>query len=77
MTLDLQRPLPATAADLAEEEYLKPSAMVDSSDEVVVELAHSVDDALAREGVVLPRRAGAKPRRGAKEPSGRDMLALV
>ena len=56
VTLDLQRPLEATAADLAEVEYSKPSAMVDSTDEVVVELSHQIDPQLRKQGHRVPAK---------------------
>ena len=54
VTIDLQAPRRATSAELSNAEFRKPSAMVDSSDEVVVELAHRVDAQLAAQGHKLP-----------------------
>lgn len=48
--IDLQNPRRATAEDLAEPEYSAPSAMVDSTDEVVIELSHKVDNELTQQG---------------------------
>ena len=56
VSIDLRDPLPATAEEIAEPEYRKPSAMVDSSDEAVIELAHRVDAFLIEEGLTLPPR---------------------
>ena len=50
VSIDLQRPLRADEAELADKEYLTPSAMVDSSDEAVVALAHQVDAGLTNTG---------------------------
>ena len=50
VTIDLQRPLRATKEDLADPEYMAPSAMVDSSDEVIIELSHQPDAQLSQEG---------------------------
>lgn len=50
VTLDLQAPLLATAEDLANPEYMAPSAMVDSSDEVIISLSHQVDAELRAQG---------------------------
>ena len=44
----------ATAEELADPEYMNPSAMVDSSDDVVIELAHRVDGPLRKQGVAVP-----------------------
>ena len=44
----------ATAEELAGPEYMNPSAMVDSSDDVVIELAHRVDGPLRKQGVAVP-----------------------
>ena len=55
VTIDLQDPQKATAAELVDPEYRAPSAMVDSSDEVVIELSHQVDAALRKEGFRLPK----------------------
>jgi len=64
--IDLQAPLKATAEELAEKEYLSPSAMVDSSDEVVIALSHSGDETLRAEGIALPAQG---------EPVPAEMLA--
>jgi len=50
VSIDLQNPLLAPEADRAEKEYLAPSAMVDNSDEVVIELSHRVDVEMAAAG---------------------------
>ena len=50
VTVDLQAPQRATDVELADREYLSPSAMVDSSDEVIIELAHQGDADLRRMG---------------------------
>ena len=47
VTIDLQAPQPATADEIDEPEFRQPSAMVDSSDEVVVAMAYQVDAHLA------------------------------
>jgi len=52
--IDLQAPLAATASELSDNEFTSPSAMVDSSDEVVVALSHSGDETLRREGFAIP-----------------------
>lgn len=54
MSVDLRAPLPATPDDLQNEEYTSPSAMVDSSDEVVIALAHQIDASLEASGVKFP-----------------------
>jgi len=56
VTIDLQNPRRATSAELADPEYLAPSAMVDSSDEVVVELSHRVDEQMRRQGHDLSQK---------------------
>ena len=65
VTIDLQAPVAATAEELADKEYRLPSAMVDNSDEVIIDLAHRVDPQLAKLGIKPPPRvkAGAKPPR--------------
>ena len=40
MTIDLQNPKRASEEDRNDKEYTQPSAMVDSSDEVVIALSH-------------------------------------
>ena len=50
VTLDLQAPARASKEDQNDPEYLQPSAMVDSSDEVVIELSHQVDAELIKQG---------------------------
>jgi len=50
VTIDLQAPRLATDADLGDPEYLAPSAMVDSSDEVIISLSHQPDAQLIVEG---------------------------
>ena len=62
--------------DLAEEEYLKPSAMVDNSDEVVIDLAHKVDADMRRAGHRLPRRVKGGAPEGQKLPPA-TQLELV
>ena len=42
VVIDLQAPQEATEAEIADKEYMAPSAMVDNSDEVVIELSHKV-----------------------------------
>ena len=54
--VDLQDPLKATPEELADEDYRKPSAMVDNSDTAVINLAHAVDARLRAAGVPIPRR---------------------
>jgi len=54
VTVDLLNPRRATSAELADPEYRSPSAMVDSSDEVVVQLSHAVDPQLRKQGHKLP-----------------------
>lgn len=60
VSIDLLDPVKATAAELANKEYMAPSAMVDNADEVIVELAHSIDAQLApmakEGGYTLPGR---------------------
>jgi len=55
VTVDLQAPRRATSTELADPEYLAPSAMVDNSDEVVIQLSHTVDDQLRTSGHKVPR----------------------
>jgi len=43
VTIDLTDPVAATGEELRNKDYLAPSAMVDSADEKIVELAHSID----------------------------------
>ena len=43
VTIDLTDPVAATEEELRNKEYLAPSAMVDSADDKIVELAHSID----------------------------------
>jgi transglutaminase-like putative cysteine protease len=50
VTIDLQAPQMATDAEKADKDYLLPSAMVDSTDEVIIELSHKMDAALMAEG---------------------------
>ena len=50
VTIDLQSPRRATKQDLADPEYMAPSAMVDSSDDVIIELSHQPDAQLSTEG---------------------------
>ena len=53
VSIDLLDPVAATEEELANKEYVSPSAMVDNADDVVVELAHSIDsrlEAMAKEG---------------------------
>ena len=54
VTIDLQDPVKATDAELANTEFMSPSAMVDNEDEVVIELSHKIDAALARKGFTVP-----------------------
>ena len=54
VTIDLKAPLEATAEELVDKEYLSPSAMVDSTDDAVIELAHRVDGPLRAQGVAVP-----------------------
>jgi len=60
--IDLQNPGYATEEDLANPEFMKPSAMVDNSDEVVIDLAHTGDDQLRAEGVAVPPRGEPLPK---------------
>jgi len=53
--VDLKAPKPATAEELADEEYMNPSAMVDNTDEVVIELSHKIDGALRKRGTAIPK----------------------
>merc|ERR1719272_920621 len=46
VSIDLLDPVAATEEELANKEYMAPSAMVDNADEVVIELAHSIDSRL-------------------------------
>ena len=48
VSIDMQDPVAATEEDLANKEYVSPSAMVDNQDEVVIELAHTIDPQLKR-----------------------------
>ena len=50
VTIDLQNPMRASAADRSDKEFTSPSAMVDSSDEVVIALSHQVDEDLKKAG---------------------------
>jgi len=61
VTVDLQAPQRATDVELADREYLSPSAMVDSSDEVIIELAHQGDADLRRMGYKIPKRRKGQP----------------
>jgi len=56
VTIDLQRPRAATEEELADQEYTFPSAMVDSSDTVIIELAHRIDARFQRAGYELGGR---------------------
>ena len=53
VTVDLNGAQRATEAELADPEYMSPSAMVDNSDEVIIELAHKIDPMFARYGYKL------------------------
>jgi len=54
VTIDLQDPVKATDAELANTEFMSPSAMVDNEDEVVIELSHKIDASLTRKGFTVP-----------------------
>mmetsp|Transcript_12188 Transcript_12188/g.30320 ORF Transcript_12188/g.30320 Transcript_12188/m.30320 type:complete len:406 (-) Transcript_12188:386-1603(-) len=56
VTIDLQNPQKATAEELVDKDYSSPSAMVDNSDSVVVDLAHQIDSSFARAGYRLGGR---------------------
>merc|ERR1740138_181120 len=47
VSIDLLDPVAATEEELSNKEYMAPSAMVDNADEVVIALAHSIDEQLA------------------------------
>jgi len=52
--INLQTPRRASSAEMADTEFTSPSAMVDSSDDVVITLAHKVDSQLKALGHVIP-----------------------
>jgi len=52
--INLQSPRRATSEEMANPEFTAPSAMVDSTDEVVVALAHKVDSQLESMGHTVP-----------------------
>lgn len=54
VTIDLQDPVKATDDELANKEFMSPSAMVDNEDEVVIELSHKIDALLKRKGHTVP-----------------------
>lgn len=56
VTIDLANPQEALEEELSDPEYTKPSAMVDNSDDVIVDLAHQIDDGFARAGYKLAGR---------------------
>jgi len=61
VTIDLQAPVAATEAELANVEFMSPSAMVDNEDVVVIELSHQIDKALKRKGHVVPAHGAPLP----------------
>jgi len=61
VTVDLKGARRATPEELAEPEYSAPSAMVDSSDEVVIDLAHQIDPALRKAGYTVPPKGSKLP----------------
>jgi len=59
VTIDLFGARRATDEELADPEYMAPSAMVDNSDEIVVDLAHQIDSPLVRAGYKIAPRGEA------------------
>mmetsp|Transcript_20327 Transcript_20327/g.66294 ORF Transcript_20327/g.66294 Transcript_20327/m.66294 type:complete len:590 (+) Transcript_20327:73-1842(+) len=53
--VDLMAPQDATPEELAETDFRSPSAMIDSSDEVIIELSHKADPLCAEDGKPLPK----------------------
>jgi len=53
VTVDLNGAQRAAEGELTDPEYMSPSAMVDNSDEVIIELAHQIDPMFARHGYKL------------------------
>jgi len=76
VTIDLQAPQRATDAELADSEYMSPSAMVDSSDEVIIELAHKGDADLRRMGYRIPKWRKGQPA-AALSPNAKLELVYV
>jgi len=59
--INLQTPRRATSAEIEDTEFMSPSAMVDSTDEVVVQLAHKVDPQLKQAGHTIPAEGRIAP----------------
>mmetsp|Transcript_12176 Transcript_12176/g.24761 ORF Transcript_12176/g.24761 Transcript_12176/m.24761 type:complete len:614 (+) Transcript_12176:42-1883(+) len=80
VSIDLLDPVAATEEELSNKEYMSPSAMVDNADEVVIDLAHSIDGrlhAMAKEaGLKVPGR-GEVPPAQLQEPMAYQLRDLV
>ena len=55
VAIDLTKPQPATPEELANVDYISPSAMIDSSDEAVIKVAHMADELCEQDGMPLPK----------------------
>jgi len=54
VAIDLTKPQPATPEELANVDYTAPSAMIDSTDDAVMEVARMADSLCAEDGMPLP-----------------------
>jgi len=80
VSIDLLDPVAATEEELANKEYMSPSAMVDNADDVVVELAHSIDsrlEAMAKEGGYKVPGRGETPPAPMQEAMAYQLRELV